>query len=137
MKGFVEGTSNITTGDRMKEGDVRRNKFKCIYYGEGRCMHDKSKSKDFPRIYNANGELLCIGSEHCKYYLETKQTLKKTKERYTYIFKIYRNNTAYYLQSITEDKKMVFTENYKEAKSFSFETKSLLKKAGYRNVTLM
>lgn len=80
MKGFVEGINKITTGDRMKEGGVRRSKFKCRYFGEGRCLHTNSKSKDFPRRYNDIGELLCIGSAHCKYYLETNQPLKKQRK---------------------------------------------------------
>lgn len=39
--GYVDGTSNTVTGDRMKEGDLRRSKIRCKYYHYGYCKYKK------------------------------------------------------------------------------------------------
>ncbi len=52
--GFQEGTTHITTGDTIKEGDHRRNKAWCKFYSAGFC----TKKDNSP----------CNGSSHCEYY---------------------------------------------------------------------
>ena len=53
LKGFVEGTTNVTTGDRIKPGDHVRHKSRCFSYSNGWCKHYARK---------------CTGSSHCDYY---------------------------------------------------------------------
>ena len=55
LKGFVEGTTHVTTGDKMKPGDHRRDKRNCYYYNskDEYCTHLSRK---------------CTGSSHCDYY---------------------------------------------------------------------
>lgn len=76
MKGFPEGTSHITTGDRIK--DSRRSKFKCVNYSNGNCLFSGMRRKNEPVWYNENG-VVCAGSAHCLRYKERKQNkpLKK------------------------------------------------------------
>ena len=53
LKGFVEGTTHVTTGDKMKAGDHRRDKRNCYYYNNDYCELLSRK---------------CTGSSHCDYY---------------------------------------------------------------------
>ena len=53
LNGFVEGTTHITTGDKMKDGDHRRDKRNCFYYNCKKCELLSRK---------------CTGSSHCDYY---------------------------------------------------------------------
>ena len=53
LKGFVEGTYNVTTGDKMKSGDHRRSKFRCKFFQSDMCLYSSSK---------------CMGSAHCDNY---------------------------------------------------------------------
>ena len=55
LHGFQEGTTHVTTGDKMKEGDHRRNKYSCKFYNNGKCAYNNNNYK-------------CIGSAHCNYY---------------------------------------------------------------------
>ncbi len=51
--GFREGTTHITTGDRIKPGDHHRKKSRCKYYEKGLCKHLNER---------------CNGSSHCGDY---------------------------------------------------------------------
>ena len=53
LKGFVEGTYNVTTGDKMKSGDHRRSKFRCKFFQSDMCLYSSSR---------------CMGSAHCDNY---------------------------------------------------------------------
>lgn len=53
LKGFVQGTTHVTTGDTIKPGDHVRHKARCFYYNNGNCKHYARK---------------CTGSSHCYYY---------------------------------------------------------------------
>ena len=53
LNGFVEGTTHVTTGDKMKPGDHRRDKRNCYYYNNDYCELLSRK---------------CTGSSHCDYY---------------------------------------------------------------------
>lgn len=53
LRGFVEGATNITTGDRMKKDDHRRDKRRCKHYVDNHCLLLSRK---------------CTGSSQCKYY---------------------------------------------------------------------
>ena len=53
LTGFVEGTTHVTTGDKMKAGDHRRDKRNCYYYNNDYCELLSRK---------------CTGSSHCDYY---------------------------------------------------------------------
>lgn len=145
MKGFVEGTVHVTTGDKIKEGDSRRSKSKCKNYFKGICQFANKKSKDFPTIYTATGELKCIGSAHCKYYNEeikndgiSKVRIFKsnneiasaqTEERNIRIVKIIKNEEIFYFQEIAEDNNsVILTKDYRQAKKTPQSTLKLIKK---------
>ncbi|MBR6687161.1 MAG: hypothetical protein IKL77_00215, partial [Clostridia bacterium] len=51
--GFVEGTTHVSTGDRIKQGDHRRDKRNCFFYSNEYCKHFARK---------------CCGSSHCDHY---------------------------------------------------------------------
>lgn len=96
MKGFIEGTTNITSGDRIKEYDSRRSKFKCKNYYNGVCKFEGKRSKDFPKRYTPTGEIKCIGSAHCKYYNEDiKNKITQIKVYPSYTFDVTNNERVY------------------------------------------
>ena len=53
LKGFVEGTRNVTTPDRIKPWDHRRDKRKCLSYYNEFCTYYQTR---------------CGCSSHCDYY---------------------------------------------------------------------
>jgi len=53
LSGFTEGTTHVSTGDKMKDGDHRRDKRNCFYYSNEHCKHFLKK---------------CTGSSHCAHY---------------------------------------------------------------------
>lgn len=67
LKGFVEGTQSVTSGDKMKLGDHERLKFHCKYFHNGRCLHNKHNS------------IKCMGSSHCEHYDDGIPILKITE----------------------------------------------------------
>lgn len=54
--GFKQGTTHITTGDKIKANDYRRDKRRCFYYSYGRCQ------------CNMCNLTKCMGSAHCSHY---------------------------------------------------------------------
>lgn len=64
---FPQGTTHITTGDKIH--DERRSKSKCKYFSKGHCLFSGKRAKREYVRYDENG-VVCSGSAHCLRYVK-------------------------------------------------------------------
>lgn len=119
MNGFREGTTHITSGDRMKENDHRRSKTKCLYFDNGICTFSGTRGKnEFVKINNV-GQVICVSSAHCKRYNDG-ISMEEPDCRKCYIVKIHINNGEVYVKELKSDGEVEFTVIRQNATRFKF-----------------
>lgn len=105
--GWKEGTNNIDTTVRLKDGDKRRDKRNCLNY-----------NRDNKKCNYRNGE--CIGSSHCAEYREDESKKKKKK-----VIKS-KARSRHISQSITSssivDNNDLFVRTLREAQCYNLQS---------------
>lgn len=135
MKGFVEGTTHITTGDKMKDNDHRRSKTKCFYFDKGLCVYSGKRARNEIVKINKDGQVICGGSAHCKRYGDG-ISVKKPKDSKMYVVKILRKSGAIYVKSLNENNLVEFTDDYTSAARFKLGVALNIARK-YKNASVM